>query len=225
MPIGLTISAFSWPTGSRPIRKGDGRIFLSSIAGTGGTHSGAIVLGWIGDLEIAIQGDPNIGPAVGLWMEFTATTETITDPAGRFLEYCFEPGMIIEVTGSGSNDGFYRVKALIQIKPDGLAAWLAVKTEIVPEGNRSQSHYAFRVSDLKNGYLAIPGKISASAACGEDMAIKVVRNLGSEEFTSPIREFAELRQRECLSSRYRETPTRGFGMARLPGRNGRLPPA
>lgn len=74
--------------------------------------------------------------------------------------------------------------------PTGYTAWPAVKTEIVPEGNHSQSHHAFRVAELSNCYVAIPGKLSASAACGEDMAIKIVRDVAGEEITTPIWEAA-----------------------------------
>lgn len=74
----------------------------------------------------------------------------------------------------------------LRIPPDRCIAWPAVKTEIVPEGNRSQSHHAFRVQELPNVYVAIPGKLSASAACGEDMAIKVMRDLAGEQIAQPI---------------------------------------
>lgn len=66
--------------------------------------------------------------------------------------------------------------------------WPAVKTEIVPAGTRSQAHHAQRVPGLENTWLAIPGKLSQAAACGEDLARALVRErIGQcEAITTPV---------------------------------------
>lgn len=70
--------------------------------------------------------------------------------------------------------------------PDGCLAWPAVKTESVRQGIHFQVHRAFRIRELRNAWSVLPGKLSQSAACAEDLTAKLVRELLDEGVTRPF---------------------------------------
>lgn len=69
--------------------------------------------------------------------------------------------------------------------PNDCLSWPARKAEIVPSGDaRSQAHHCLRV--LHNCYLALPGKISQTAATGQNLAKLIFRNQITDEMARPV---------------------------------------
>jgi hypothetical protein len=60
-----------------------------------------------------------------------------------------------------------------------LLAWVGTKTEI-SSGERSQAAHARRIPGLSNGWLCIPGKLSATATCAASLSQKLLRHLIEE---------------------------------------------
>jgi anti-anti-sigma factor len=77
----------------------------------------------------------------------------------------------------------------LRIPADPLT-WPAVKTEIVLDGVRSQAHHARRVAGITNLWVAIPSKMSQSAACAKDLAIRILRESLPGDIARPIWEAA-----------------------------------
>jgi glycine/D-amino acid oxidase-like deaminating enzyme len=70
--------------------------------------------------------------------------------------------------------------------PSNRLAWPAVKTEIVLEGVRSQAHHARLITGISNLWMAIPGKLSQTAACAMDLAAKILREGLGTNIARPI---------------------------------------
>lgn len=66
--------------------------------------------------------------------------------------------------------------------------WAAVKTELIPVdvGYRSQAHHACLVPGISNAWLAIPGKLSQSAALSYDLAKLLLRRHLDDDVAHPI---------------------------------------
>jgi hypothetical protein len=68
----------------------------------------------------------------------------------------------------------------LHMPPGDRLAWPAVKTELVPAGTHSQAHHARLVPGLVNTWMALPGKLSQSAACAADLAGRILREHGHD---------------------------------------------
>lgn len=60
-----------------------------------------------------------------------------------------------------------------------LLSWVGIKTELT-SGERSQAFHARRIPQLSNGWLTIPGKLSATAICATSLSQKLLRHVLEE---------------------------------------------
>ena len=76
----------------------------------------------------------------------------------------------------------------ISIPREDVRAWAGVKAEFVPLGGmtHSQSHGVRRLAGVRNGWLALPGKLSQAMSAASDLASAVL--MDSCGMNAPVRE-------------------------------------